>query len=269
MYEDYIGEVDVNYFVVYAKGGDFSTLGTYKKDIWIVENTFRQNNDIYAEIKNISKDSKFKTLITNLLDVDVLRGRKEWQKYFSTRSLEAYRKYMGYNNYETEETYGWDKEVKVSPIHYKNTTGDVSTGSHKFDNGDEEPYTATGTFTFKTTGEVTMMNKLINDNMDAAKTGAVLSAGNTLNKVVKDTVRGQVPHKYRKLLDTPMADIVIANVANVAVQNFSKTNRKANVATQAMMEAAMVQFMNSFNLDQIISDTLKNVNLDELLDTSV
>ena len=113
-----------------------------------------------------------------------------------------------------------------------------------------------------------MMNRLVNDNMNAAKTGAVLSAGTTLNRVVKDAVRNQVPRKYRKLLDTPFADIVVANVANVAVQNFAKTNRKAQVATNAMMEAAMVEFMNSFNLDKIISDTLQNVNLDDLIDNN-
>jgi hypothetical protein len=249
MINKYTGSVYKNDYVIYAKNGDFATIGSYKKDIWQIIGI--KGND--CEIKNISKvETTFTTNRLNLVNIDIVMDVvNDWKEYISTRSVVAYDKLMAQIEYKNPCSEVFLDKPDSTYKDYKN---------HKFD---------TSKYTTIKSGEDNMMNRLINDNMNAAKNGAVLSAGNTLNKVVKDAIRGQVPRKYRKLMDTPVADIVVANVANVAVQNFAKNNRKAQVATSAMMEAAMVSFMNSFNLDKIISDTLKNVNLDDLLDESV
>ena len=262
---DYIGEVAENDLVVYAKDGDFSMLGDYKKDIWKVNSIEYNDEKTFVNISNISKiGTEFNTYASNLLDIVVLKDvDKDWKKYFSIRSLGA----LSRQNLNIIKDRPFIEETKtndhiVDAIRYGTLYDKVEGSTVTREWGTPSEYIS------KPTGEVTMMNKLINSNMNAAKTGAVLSAGNTLNKVVKDAIRGQVPRKYRGLLNTAVADIVVANVANVAVQNFAKGNYKAKVAANAMMEAAMVEFMNSFNLDQIISDTLKNVNLDDFVDTT-
>ena len=251
--QDYLGKIAQNDLVVYIKGGDLNSLGKYKKDIWKVLKIRYTDEGKMAEIENISKaNTSFSTSTKYLLDIDILRdslSSEEFNKIFSTRSLDI-----------------WRNTLNSKLYNHKFKTDDYIILYDEVDN--EFSTKVKGEFLDAKTGEVTMMNRLVNDNMNAAKTGAVLSAGTTLNRVVKDAVRNQVPRKYRKLLDTPFADIVVANVANVAVQNFAKTNRKAQVATNAMMEAAMVEFMNSFNLDKIISDTLQNVNLDDLIDNN-
>lgn len=236
---DYIGEVVIGDYVVYAKNGDFSQLGEYKKDIWEVTDLVVTRDEDFVVIKNISKTgTDFKTYKSNVLDVAVLRSAtNEWREYFSKRSLLVYDRLFGNETKQEPEVRKWSGGITIEPT--KSGEDDMN-----------------------------MINKVVQSNVGAAKAGAVISAGNTLNKVVKNSVRSQVPRKYRKILDSPAGDFVIANVASFAVQNFAKTNYKARTATDAMMQAAMIEVMNSFNLDQMINDVLANANFDEILDTT-
>jgi hypothetical protein len=241
----YMGDVDVGDYVLYFRDGDTSRILDYKKDIWKVEEMLLSGS---AEIRNIAKNSSFTTNINNLIDVKIILQKYKIEDIISKRSIAkwgTFKQDFGYK--AVYEDPNWDKEfvgyIKEDNLVYEDN--------------------------FKT-GEVkmNMMSKVIDNNVNAAKAGAVISAGNTLNKVVKNSIRSQVPRKYRKVVDSALGDVLVANVASFAVQNFAKTNYKALIATDAMMQAAMVEVLNSFNLDQMIADVLDKVNLDEILDTT-
>ena len=55
-------------------------------------------------------------------------------------------------------------------------------------------------------------------------------------------------------------------MASFAVQNFAQSNYKARVATDAMMQAAMQDFLKSFNIEQIIAEVLDTVNINNLVE---
>lgn len=241
--QDYLGEIAVGDLVIYAKNGDFSNLGSYKKDIWEVISV-NVRGDKSTEIKNISKsDSSFKTFAKNLLDVDILSAVDDnWTNYISSRSMIVYNRRQGNKTYTADTPYAASardlRENEKLERKYNNQTGEV---------------------------KMNVVNKVIDNNVSAARAGAVISAGNTINKVVKKAVRGQVPRKYRRVIDSPFGDVLVANIASVAVQMGASTNYKAKVATEAMMQASMVEFMNSFNLDQMITDVLDQVNIKDLM----
>lgn len=116
------------------------------------------------------------------------------------------------------------------------------------------------------TGAVNKMMKtnVVDNNVRSAKIGARIVAGKTLNNVIKEKITPHMPLMVRGYKDTIFADVIIANIAKVAVDNFASDNRKAVYAANAMMEAAMVDLLASFNFEALISDALSNVNLEEL-----
>ena len=294
----YMGAVEVGDYVLYFRNADTTNIKDYKKDIWKVEEIIPATDiSLYSnvEIKNITRNSSFTTSINNLIQVNKLLLEYNLEDIVAKRSIAKWRdtgvkiEYTDNSGFSDPTCYkriiGTDKEGK--PIFNKTPYEDafsIKGGTFKgspyweknknacaeirLDGADAIRYGII--YEDKQSGddEMNMINSVVSNNVDAAKAGAVISAGNTLNKVVKNSVRGQVPRKYRKILDSPVGDVVVANVASFAVQNFAKTNKKARVAANAMMQAAMVEVLNSFNLDQMIADVLANANFDEILDTT-
>ena len=112
--------------------------------------------------------------------------------------------------------------------------------------------------------EINMNDKVkrtVNANVDAAKTAASITAGKTLNKIVADKVTPQLPLMVRGYAGTPLGTVVIANVADFAVKQFMPHNEKANIATDAMMQAAMVELLGSFDLEKIVNEVVSSVEL--------
>ena len=283
--QHYMGDVGIGDYVLYFRNSDMSNILDYKKDIWeIIEIRHDYNTGEQVEIKNIAKESSFTTDIDNLIDIKHVLDAFKLEDVISKRSIMRWgtikdanimfpistpihpaikninKKFITYRPDGTVSTL--DGKSKA----YRNLYGKVNPCTEIKLDGTTEcslPYE-------EETGEVkmNMMSKVVDNNVNAAKAGAVISAGNTLNKVVKNTIRGQVPRKYRKIVDSAVGDVIVANLASFAVQNFAKTNYKARVATDAMMTSAMAEVLNSFNLDAMITDVLANVNLDEILDTT-
>ena len=96
----------------------------------------------------------------------------------------------------------------------------------------------------------------------AAKVAATITAGKTLNALVAKKVVPQMPMMTRGYADTALGRVGIANIADCAVKQFLACNTKANLATNAMMQAAMLELMDTFDLEAIVNDVLANVKLD-------
>jgi len=106
-----------------------------------------------------------------------------------------------------------------------------------------------------------MKTEAVQANVEAAKIAAMITAGGVLNRTILEKVRPQLPMLVRGYTEHALADVLIANVAHFAIANFAGSNKEAQVATEAMMLAAMTQLTASFNIEDLISDILKDVKL--------
>lgn len=105
------------------------------------------------------------------------------------------------------------------------------------------------------------MKETLNDNEVSARVAARITAGKTINAAVLEKLKPQLPLMVRGYADTAFAPIVIANLVNFAVSSFAADNDKAVWAANAMMDAAMTEFMASFNIEKILKEVLSSVDV--------
>lgn len=110
------------------------------------------------------------------------------------------------------------------------------------------------------------LDKVKNNNLAAAKSAATLEVGKVLNKTLVSKIRPQLPMMVRGYAEHAFAEVVVANIASFAVANFASNNEKAVLATDAMMQAAMTEFVSSFNIETLIADLLDGIELPEVED---
>jgi len=129
---------------------------------------------------------------------------------------------------------------------------------------------STGTAEFKnntTVGDTdmqgNMVKRTVNANTDAAKVAAAITAGRTINNVVTAKVVPKLPMLVKGYADTPLGRVVMANVIDFAVKQYMPTNRKANYASDAAMQAAMVDFLADFDIEGMLEDVLNSVTMPE------
>jgi len=101
------------------------------------------------------------------------------------------------------------------------------------------------------------MNKVISKNTDAAKVAAKITAGKAVNAVVLEKLKPQLPMLMRGYADHPLASIVVANVVSFAVDSMASDNEKAVYIANAMMQAAMTDFLGKFDIEKLLTDVLK------------
>lgn len=106
----------------------------------------------------------------------------------------------------------------------------------------------------------TKTSVLIEKNKAAAIQAAKLEMGQiAVNRIVK-LVQPKLPMMLRGYADTAVARIVVANLFTLAVQQYAPENEKAEIIADAMMQGAMVEFVKSFNIEQIIEQVTKGVD---------
>ena len=105
---------------------------------------------------------------------------------------------------------------------------------------------------------------VVNQNKEAAKLAAQLTAGNVLNERVVKLVKPQLPVLARGYADTELGKAVAANVAAAALIHFFPTNKKAVMAAEAMIASAMANFVASFDIEGTVNELLDGINLPDL-----
>lgn len=110
--------------------------------------------------------------------------------------------------------------------------------------------------------EKSMIERTMKSNTAAAKVAATVTAGNTLNRVVAKKISPQLPMLARGYADSAMGRVVIANVADFGVKQFMPGNAKALLATEAMMQAALLELLGSFDIEGMVEEVLNSVSLD-------
>ena len=107
-------------------------------------------------------------------------------------------------------------------------------------------------------------NVVVNQNKESAKLAAQLTAGNVLNDRVVKLVKPQLPLVARGYAETELGKAVAANVAAAALIHFFPTNKKAVMAAEAMITAAMANFVASFDIEGTVNELLDGINLPDL-----
>ncbi|CAD5240345.1 hypothetical protein EKKBBHHG_00168 [Klebsiella phage vB_KaS-Veronica] len=103
-------------------------------------------------------------------------------------------------------------------------------------------------------------------NKNAAVNAAKLEAGSIVLKKVSGIAASKAPFMVRGYVDTAVGRVVIANLLNFAVSQYAPGNRKAVIAADAAMQAAMLELVQSFNVGEMIDEVLKGVNLSSLIE---
>lgn len=102
---------------------------------------------------------------------------------------------------------------------------------------------------------------IVAQNKASGKTATGIIAGNIINDRLAKIITPRLPMMVRGYVDTPLGKAAIANLAAGALIHFLPTNDKATAAASAMIEAAMVEFASSFNIEQMVDELLEGVDL--------
>jgi len=228
--DEYAGEFNVSDYVVYFNRGNTETLGRQKKKIWKVLG-INDDNDWGDEDR-----ADAECFIQSITNPNV-RFKAERYELIDAEILDKLDELTRKNiNSKSLDTYN----------NLKNGTRDKTEKQVKMTNSGS--------------------NKIIDSNVEAAKAAGKITAGKALNKVLLKKVRPHLPLMARGYADHVLADVVVANIASFAVSNFATQNKKAAYAVEAMMQAAMVEFLATFNIEEIISEVLSTTDV-ELPDT--
>lgn len=105
---------------------------------------------------------------------------------------------------------------------------------------------------------------VLGQNKTAAKLAAQLTAGNVLNTRVVKLIKPQLPVLARGYAETELGKAVAANVTAAAIIHFFPTNKKAVMAAEAMITAAMANFVASFDIEGMVNELVDGINLPDL-----
>jgi len=108
------------------------------------------------------------------------------------------------------------------------------------------------------------LSVLTEENKEAAKVAARLTAGNILNDRAVKLITPQIPMMARGYAQTEVGKAIIANVVAGAIVTFAPTNDKAVMASQAMIHSAMANLVGSFNIEEMVNEFLSGINLDAI-----
>jgi len=103
----------------------------------------------------------------------------------------------------------------------------------------------------------------LDTNKEALRIAAGLEAGKIINNKLVELVKPRIPVYARGYIDSPIGKAVLANAVASAMIHFLPTNQKATAAAEAMVQAGMVGFVGSFNIEEMINELLEGVTLPE------
>ena len=110
---------------------------------------------------------------------------------------------------------------------------------------------------------------LVGANTSAVKLSAKITIGNTLNDRVAAIIVPKLPMVAQMMAKSNPAitKAILANGVSAALMNLAPTNEKALLAADAMINAAMLEFVGSFNIEAIINEALDGLDLSVLGNT--
>lgn len=105
------------------------------------------------------------------------------------------------------------------------------------------------------------VNAIVTANKSAAQTAVRIEAGNIALDKLGKLVAPRMPFGTASYIKTPLGKVVMANLISFAIQQYAGNNPKAKIISEAVMEAAALELVQSFNIGAMIDDLVSSVNL--------
>lgn len=125
-----------------------------------------------------------------------------------------------------------------------------------------------------TTNEGNTMSKIktvattaLTANKNAVVTAAKIEAGRIATKQAVALVKPHLPLMVRGYAETPVGELVIANLFSLMIQNFAPQNEKAAIVADAMLNGAMLGAVQSLKVEQLINDVMSKVDISKFTET--
>jgi hypothetical protein len=106
----------------------------------------------------------------------------------------------------------------------------------------------------------------LNANKEAVITAGKLVAGKAINKKLIKLIKPKLPMFMKGYADSPFAALVSANLVGIAIKHYAPNNTKAIQVADLMLEAAALEAIESFNIEDLIDKLLKDVKLPKIED---
>lgn len=106
--------------------------------------------------------------------------------------------------------------------------------------------------------------KIVDANKSAAIAAGKIEAGRiVVNKLTK-LVAPKLPLMMRGYADTALGKVVIANVVNIAVEQYAPDNEKAKLLAEAAMQGAALELIQSFNVEELLEQVTAGISIETL-----
>lgn len=111
---------------------------------------------------------------------------------------------------------------------------------------------------------------LTNANKDAMQLATSVTIGNILNDRVTKIVEPMLPNQVKAMMlfQPELGKAIISNIAAGALIKFAPANEKAQLAANAMIQASMLKFAASFNIEAMVNELLDGLDFSALAPAS-
>lgn len=157
-----------------------------------------------------------------------------------------------------------------------NTTGSIilgeqnggTFGNHQYDGTlvptdpvVKETKTQTKTQTKMEEKTMSKVNAIVTANKSAAQTAVKIEAGNIALDKLGKLIAPRMPFGTSSYLKSPLGKVVMANLISFAITQYAANNPKAKIISEAVMDAAALELVQSFNIGALIDDLVGSINL--------
>lgn len=103
-----------------------------------------------------------------------------------------------------------------------------------------------------------LVQDVTSDNVDAARTAAVISAGGIANKQLAKLASSKAPLMLKGYIDTPVGKLVIANIAAQVIKQTRPNDTKLAALAEGMIVSAYQEAIAVIDIDGLIDSFLED-----------
>lgn len=103
-----------------------------------------------------------------------------------------------------------------------------------------------------------LIEEVTGNNIDAAKTAAVISAGAIANKQLAKLAASKSPLLLKGYIETPVGKLVIANIAAQVIKQTRPNDTKLAALTEGMIVSAYQEAIAVIDIDGLIDTFLED-----------
>lgn len=103
------------------------------------------------------------------------------------------------------------------------------------------------------------LRTVASQNKSAVKFAAIDAVGRAANTAVLAAIKPHMPMMLKGYADHPVANILAANLVNVAIQQTGVGGEKGRLLAHAMIQSAYLDLSRSFKIEKMVEDLINKV----------